>query len=101
MVAGGTGFAPLNRCCGTCSRGVSAAPSTSTGARVTRQDLYEEAQVLEWARRYPQLTFTAVLSEATGLEATHHRVGWVHEAVLADHARPQRTSRCMRPDRRR
>jgi CDP-4-dehydro-6-deoxyglucose reductase len=36
----------------------------------------------EWTRKYPNLRFTAVLSEAT---APHHRTGWVHEAVLADH----------------
>jgi len=33
-------------------------------------------------RKYPQLRFTPVLSEATG---TDYRVGWVHEAVLADY----------------
>src|SRR5207248_1130891 len=54
------------------------------GARHVR-DLYEEPLVLEWVRRHTQLTFTAVLSEATALEAAHHRVGWVHEAVLADY----------------
>jgi CDP-4-dehydro-6-deoxyglucose reductase, E3 len=26
-----------------------------------------------------------VLSEASGVEASHRRTGWVHEAVLADH----------------
>jgi len=41
--------------------------------------------VLEWVRRHPQLTFTAVLSEASAAEAAHHRCGWVHEAVLADY----------------
>ena len=41
-----------------------------------------EALVREWIQRYPQLRFTAVLSEATG---TDYRAGWVHEAVLADY----------------
>jgi len=54
------------------------------GARHGR-DVYEEPLVLEWLRRYPQLKFTAVLSEATALEAAHHRAGWVHEAVLEDY----------------
>jgi len=49
------------------------------------RDLYEEALVLEWVSRYPQLKFTAVLSEANAAEATHRRVGLVHAAVLADH----------------
>jgi CDP-4-dehydro-6-deoxyglucose reductase len=42
--------------------------------------------VLEWLRRYPQLRFSAVLSQSTAAGAGHHRLGWVHEAVLADHA---------------
>jgi CDP-4-dehydro-6-deoxyglucose reductase len=54
------------------------------GARHTA-DVYEEERVLEWTRRHPQLDFTAVLSEAGRSEARHHRTGWVHEAVLADH----------------
>jgi CDP-4-dehydro-6-deoxyglucose reductase len=86
MVAGGTGFAPLKSMLRHVLEGGIRRPiHFYWGARHT-QDLYEEAQVLEWTRRYPQLTFTAVLSEGTRLEATHHRVGWVHEAVLADHA---------------
>jgi len=48
-------------------------------------DVYEEQRVLEWTRRHPQLSFTAVLSEARSAEAAHHRTGWVHDAVLADH----------------
>ncbi len=85
MVAGGTGFAPLKSMLRhVLERGLGRPIHFYWGAR-HRQDLYEEAQVLEWVRRYPQLTFTAVLSEATAPEATHQRVGWVHEAVLADH----------------
>ena len=55
--------------------------------------------MLEWMRRHPQLHFTAVLSEAgdiaaedVGLGGLHptygsaaRRLGWVHEAALADH----------------
>jgi len=85
IVAGGTGFAPLKSMLRhVLENGIRRAVHFYWGARHTR-DLYEEGQVLEWVRRHPQLTFTAVLSEATASEATHHRVGWVHEAVLADH----------------
>jgi CDP-4-dehydro-6-deoxyglucose reductase len=85
MVAGGTGFAPLKSMLRhVLENGIRRAVHFYWGARHAR-DLYEEGQVLEWVRRHPQLTFTAVLSEATASEATHHRVGWVHEAVLADH----------------
>jgi CDP-4-dehydro-6-deoxyglucose reductase, E3 len=56
------------------------------GARA-QADLYEEAQVLEWLARYPQLKFTAVLSEASAAHGAHQRLGWVHEAVLREQAR--------------
>ena len=85
MVAGGTGFAPLKSMLRhVLETGIRRDVHFYWGARHVR-DLYEEPLVLEWVRRHTQLTFTAVLSEATALEAAHHRVGWVHEAVLADY----------------
>ena len=86
MVAGGTGFAPLKSMLRhVLETGIRRDIHFYWGARHT-QDLYEEQLVLEWVRRYPQLSFTAVLSEASAAEAAHHRAGWVHEAVLADYA---------------
>ncbi len=85
MVAGGTGFAPLKSMLRhVLETGIRRDLHFYWGARHT-QDLYEEALALEWARRHPQLKFTAVLSEASAAEAAHHRAGWVHEAVLADY----------------
>jgi CDP-4-dehydro-6-deoxyglucose reductase len=85
MVAGGTGFAPLKSILRhVLENGIRRPIHLYWGAR-HQQDLYEEARVLEWLGRFPQLTYTAVLSEATRIEATHQRTGWVHEAVLADH----------------
>ena len=82
MIAGGTGFAPLKSMLRhVLERGIDRSIHLYWGAR-QGQDLYEEALVREWVQRYPQLRFTAVLSEATG---TDHRAGWVHEAVLADY----------------
>jgi CDP-4-dehydro-6-deoxyglucose reductase len=82
MIAGGTGFAPLK----SMLRHALEQGSTRDvwfywGARQS-VDVYEDALLQEWARKYPNLRFTAVLSEAS---AAHHRTGWVHEAVLADH----------------
>jgi CDP-4-dehydro-6-deoxyglucose reductase, E3 len=85
MIAGGTGFAPLKSMLRHILEGGIDRPiHLYWGARQSH-DVYEEAQVLEWARQNPQLRFTVVLSEATRTEAPHHRLGWVHEAVLADH----------------
>ena len=85
MVAGGTGFAPLKSILRhVLETGIRRPIHLYWGAR-HQQDLYEEERVLEWLGRFAQLTYTAVLSEATRIEATHQRTGWVHEAVLADH----------------
>jgi CDP-4-dehydro-6-deoxyglucose reductase len=85
MVAGGTGFAPLKSILRqVLETGVQRDIHLYWGVRHVR-DLYEQQQVLEWVRRYSQLRFTAVLSEASAVEAAHHRVGWVHEALLADY----------------
>jgi len=86
MIAGGTGFAPLKSMLRhVLEGGIDRPIHLYWGARQPR-DIYEEELVLTWARQYPQLRFTAVLSEATETKAPHHRLGWVHEAVLADHA---------------
>jgi CDP-4-dehydro-6-deoxyglucose reductase len=85
LVAGGTGFAPLKSMLRhALETGGRRRLHLYWGARHTA-DVYEEALLLEWVRRQPQFSFTAVLSEATAAEAAHHRSGWVHEAVLADH----------------
>jgi CDP-4-dehydro-6-deoxyglucose reductase len=87
MIAGGTGFAPLKSMLRhVLERGIDRPIHFYWGARQLH-DVYEEELVLGWARQYPQLRFTAVLSEATGTKSPHHRLGWVHEAVLADHAK--------------
>jgi len=85
MVAGGTGFAPLKSMLRhVLENGIRRPIHFYWGARRV-PDLYEETLVLGWTQRYPQLRFTAVLSEASPAEASHHRVGFVHEAMLEDH----------------
>jgi CDP-4-dehydro-6-deoxyglucose reductase, E3 len=86
MVAGGTGFAPLKSMLRhVLETGIRREIHLYWGAR-HRADVYEEERVLGWTRAHRQLRFTAVLSEASAAEARHQRTGWVHEAVLADHA---------------
>jgi CDP-4-dehydro-6-deoxyglucose reductase len=85
MVAGGTGFAPLKSMLRhLLESGVQRDVHCFWGARHER-DVYEQELVLDWVRRFPQLKFTAVLSDASVAEAAHHRAGWVHDAVLADY----------------
>jgi CDP-4-dehydro-6-deoxyglucose reductase len=87
FIAGGTGFAPVKSMLrDALERGSTRELHVYWGARQAL-DLYEESLVLDWVRAHPQLKFTAVLSEATSLDpsAPHHRLGWVHEAVQADH----------------
>jgi CDP-4-dehydro-6-deoxyglucose reductase, E3 len=87
MIAGGTGFAPLKSMLRhALERGSTRPFHLYWGARAP-VDVYEETLVLEWTQRYPQLQFTAVLSDAAvvGEAPAHHRSGWVHEAVLADY----------------
>jgi CDP-4-dehydro-6-deoxyglucose reductase, E3 len=87
MIAGGTGFAPLNSMLRhILEKGAQRDVHLYWGARNV-QDLYEEPLVLEWVRRHPHLKFTAVLSEATQADAPHRRLGWVHEVVLQDYPR--------------
>jgi CDP-4-dehydro-6-deoxyglucose reductase, E3 len=86
LIAGGTGYAPLKSMLRhALERGSSRQLSLYWGVRGAT-DLYEEALVLEWVRQFPQLQFHAVLSAADRVTRAHHRLGWVHEAVLADHA---------------
>ena len=85
MVGGGTGFAPLKSMLRhVLETGIRRDIHFYWGARHVA-DLYEEQRVLGWTVSHSQLKFTAVLSEATRAEATHHRTGWVHDAVLADY----------------
>jgi CDP-4-dehydro-6-deoxyglucose reductase, E3 len=85
MIAGGTGFAPIKAMLRqVLERGPARDIHFYWGARQP-VDLYEEDLVMEWARQFPRLRFTAVLSEASAAGGTHRRLGWVHETVLADH----------------
>jgi CDP-4-dehydro-6-deoxyglucose reductase, E3 len=88
MIAGGTGFAPLK----SMLRHILEDSAESGGRDIHLywgargpNDIYEESLALAWVRRYPRFHFTAVLSESNAAEAgEHRRLGWVHEAVLAD-----------------
>lgn len=86
LVAGGTGFAPIKAILRhVLETGIDRPIQFYWGARDV-PDLYEDAEVLSYVARHRQLHYSAVLSAAGAARAPHQRVGWVHEAVLADHA---------------
>jgi CDP-4-dehydro-6-deoxyglucose reductase, E3 len=89
MIAGGTGFAPLKSMLRHIledgSDNIERDIHLYWGARGP-DDIYEESLALAWTRRYPRFHFTSVLSESSATAAgEHRRLGWVHEAALADH----------------
>ena len=87
MIAGGTGFAPLKSMLRhVLESGVRTGRSTSTGVRARRRTFTRRSSVLEWARRYPRLALhRGAVAGRSAMTASHHRLGWVHEAVLADY----------------
>lgn len=85
LVAGGTGYAPIKSILRhVLETGIERTVQLYWGAR-TAVDVYEDAELLTIGKQYPQLRYVAVLSHANAA-AAHQRLGWVHEAVLADHA---------------
>jgi CDP-4-dehydro-6-deoxyglucose reductase, E3 len=85
LIAGGTGFAPLKSMLRhMLEGGIERDIYFYWGARRV-SDIYEEEQLLAWARQYPRLHFVPVLSAASEEEAGARLLGWVHEAVLARH----------------
>ncbi len=85
MVAGGTGFAPMQSILeDALARQPERLFTLYWGAR--RADgLYALEQVAKWQRRHANFRFVGVLSEGETAD-TGMRQGLVHEAVLADHA---------------
>ena len=80
--AGGTGAAPIGSIVADAlARGWQAPIRLYVGAR-SEIELYALPALTELARRHPQLTVEAVLSEADG--AGPYRTGFLHEAIAAD-----------------
>jgi CDP-4-dehydro-6-deoxyglucose reductase, E3 len=86
MIAGGTGFAPLKAMLRHVLEGNIRRPIHLYWGARHAQDLYERAQVQRWVRDFPHFSFTPVLSQPELTGSADARTGWVHQAVLADHA---------------
>jgi CDP-4-dehydro-6-deoxyglucose reductase len=85
FVGGGTGFAPLKGMIEHAfARGIRRAMHLYWGVR-SRRDLYLAELPLSWERDHAKFRYTPVLSEPRPDDHWDGRVGWVHEALLADY----------------
>jgi len=84
LIAGGTGFAPIQAIV---EQLLDSQPDRPVhlywGAR-SRQDLYRHDLAGTWASRNPNFRYTPVLSEPKPEDGWNGRTGFVHDAVLAD-----------------
>lgn len=85
FMAGGTGFAPIK---GILEHAFALGEQRHMhlfwGAR-SLEDLYWDALPREWAEKYPNFSYTPVLSEPAQADNWTGRTGLVHEAILADY----------------
>lgn len=81
MMAGGTGMAPLRgMLLHIIETGIDRPVHLFWGARA-KKDIYMQDEINQWLKDYPQLKFTAVLSEPEEADNWQGETGWVHEAV--------------------
>ena len=86
MIAGGTGFAPIKSLIEhALKKADKRAIKLYRGARGA-PDLYLDALPRRWAEQHAHIDYLPVLSEPGGRGGWPGRTGFVHEAVLADHA---------------
>lgn len=87
LLASGTGFAPIKALVEQLLATGSQRPVHLYWGGRRREDLYQHALCLEWAQALAgRLAYVPVLSDAPASDGWTGRTGWVHEAVLQDHA---------------
>lgn len=86
MVAGGTGLAPVKAMLEHIFHvGIERSVQLYWGVRAKR-DLYLMELLNQWVEKYDNFSFVPVLSEPADKDHWQDRTGWVHEAVMANHA---------------
>ena len=86
FMAGGTGFAPVKSMIEhALAAGITRPMHLYWGVRA-REDLYLHEFAQKLAADYPHINYTPVLSEPKAADSWSGRTGFVHEAILADHA---------------
>ncbi len=84
LLAGGTGFAPINGIIEhALVKNLQRPIHLYWGAR-TFDDLYMHDKAMQWAREYEHIHYTPVLSEPDSESPWQGKTGFVHEAVLED-----------------
>jgi CDP-4-dehydro-6-deoxyglucose reductase, E3 len=96
LLASGTGFAPIKAIAETIfhlklnrddpQRGQAAREVWLYWGARARRDLYMDALPSRWQREEPNFQYVPVLSDATADDAWTGRTGFVHHAVMRDHA---------------
>jgi CDP-4-dehydro-6-deoxyglucose reductase len=82
MVAGGTGFAPMQGMLLHANEiGLKRPIHLFWGVRAKR-DLYLDEEVRSWAEQYDHIQYTPVLSEPAREDNWQGETGWVHDAVV-------------------
>ncbi len=84
LIGGGTGFAPLKAMLEHAFHADMKRPVHLYWGVRQRRDFYLEDVPAQWVREHANVTYTPVLSEPDA--NWRGRTGWVHEAVIADHA---------------
>lgn len=84
LVAGGTGYAPMQALLWQWLESGSQRPVVLYWGVRTAEDLYRDAWLRERAARFQQFTYVPVLSAAAAADSGDLRRGFVHEAVRAD-----------------
>ena len=86
LLASGTGFAPIKALIEHLIDLKSPRPVTLYWGGRRPQDLYMDALCQEWARTLPNFNYIPVVSDALPEDQWTGRSGFVHQAVIADHA---------------
>ena len=86
FLASGTGFAPIKALLEAMQQKGITRPSTLYWGGRRPSDLYMDAWVREYAQAHPWFTYVPVVSDAQAEDAWTGRTGFVHRAVLEDHA---------------
>jgi CDP-4-dehydro-6-deoxyglucose reductase len=86
MIAGGTGFAPVKSLIEYSLKNNDQRPIEFYWGARTSADLYLDEMAKQWSDNHKHIEYNPVLSDSNKLNGWKGKTGFVHEAVLKDHA---------------